>query len=51
LVPFEAVRALQNMRPRNVILKMSSKGAVVLAEKVQVQGDGREVMGGDSGIG
>jgi len=32
LVPFEAVRALQAMGPRNVILKMSSKGAVVLAE-------------------
>jgi ribokinase len=31
LVPFEAVRALQAMGPRNVILKMSSKGAVVLA--------------------
>ena len=31
LVPFEAVRALQRMGPRNVILKMSSKGAVVLA--------------------
>jgi ribokinase len=31
LVPFEAVRALQAMGPRNVILKMSAKGAVVLA--------------------
>lgn len=30
LAPFEAVRALQAMGPRNVILKMSSKGAVVL---------------------
>jgi ribokinase len=32
LIPFEAVRALQAMGPRNVILKMSSRGAVVLAE-------------------
>jgi len=31
LVPFEAVRALQAMGPRNVVLKMSSKGAIVLA--------------------
>ena len=31
LAPFEAARALQAMGPRNVILKMSSKGAVVLA--------------------
>lgn len=31
LVPFEAVYALQAMGPRNVVLKMSSKGAVVLA--------------------
>lgn len=31
LVPFAAVRALQAMGPRNVILKMSSRGAVVLA--------------------
>ena len=30
LDPFEAGRALQAMGPRNVILKMSSKGAVVL---------------------
>jgi ribokinase len=30
LMPFEAVRALQAMGPRNVVLKMSSKGAVVL---------------------
>jgi len=29
--PFEAVRALQMQGPRNVILKMSSKGAVMLA--------------------
>jgi ribokinase len=31
LDPFKAVRALRAMGPRNVILKMSSKGAVVLA--------------------
>lgn len=31
LEPFEAVRALRAMGPRNVVLKMSSKGAVVLA--------------------
>jgi ribokinase len=31
LAPFEAARALQAMGPRNVVLKMSSKGAVVLA--------------------
>lgn len=40
LVPFEAVRALQAMGPRNVILKMSSKGSVVLigdAEPVHVR--------------
>ena len=35
LVPFEAVRALQALGPRNVILKMSSKGAVVLAGKAE----------------
>ena len=31
LNPFEVVRALRAMGPRNIILKMSSKGAVVLA--------------------
>ena len=40
LEPFEAVRALRALGPRNVILKMSSKGAVVLvgdAEPVHVR--------------
>jgi ribokinase len=32
LAPLEAVRALHALGPRNVILKMSSRGAVVLAE-------------------
>lgn len=40
LNPFDAVRALRAMGPRNVILKMSAKGAVVLthdADPVHVQ--------------